>query len=620
MSAVDLDRPQTNGTSSKEERPPSQADLLVALVLSKSELFHDGDDDPYLAITDAGVTQTWKLRSARAAAWLNRSFFELYGKVPGSQARNDALNTLEGIALNGPRVPVFVRTAEAEGRIHIDLGDDTREAVEVTPTGWRVVRKPPVRFIRPKGMLPLPRPVAGGSVSELRQFVNVADDAQFRLLVAWLVAAQRGRGPFPILCVQGEHGSAKSTCSRFVRHLCDPKKPALRGLPRDEQDLAVAARWAHLLAFDNLSGLPAWVSDALCRVSTGGGFATRSLYTNDEETIFDFVRPILLNGIDDVAARADLADRCVIVTLPAIPKASRQREKDLVARFEAAAPRLFGAVLTAVSMGLRREHDVSLPERPRMADFAEFIVAAEPALGWQPGDFIAAYSSNQREAVATAIDADLVAKVVVRFMATRDDWIGEPSELFDAFEKLASDRDRGQREWPKAANALSNRLRRLAPVLREAGIHVERGHEGRDDARRRTLRLQRLNPIASAPSVVARNDPRPVADTENHGVAPGTGTIAGTEPWNGAFPPNPVVFEAAMDGDDGDDPATASVGEEPPGHPRLVAYGDLSAFQRELVDLGVQLHGIQVVYEAGPRGAAVAEGTGSGPTPERGRR
>ena len=239
-----------------EERPPSQADLFVQLVQSKGELFHDAEEDAYITVTDAGVTETLKLRSMRASAWMNRLYFELYAKVPGAQGRSDAINTLEGVALYGPRRAVHVRTADVDGRIVIDLGDDSRDAVDVGPEGWRIIQRPPVRFVRPRGLLPLPRPVAGGRIDDLRPLVNVEDDAQFRLLVAWLVAAQRGRGPFPILCVQGEHGSAKSTCSRFVRHLVDPKKPILRSLPKDERDLAVAARASHALAFDNLSGLP----------------------------------------------------------------------------------------------------------------------------------------------------------------------------------------------------------------------------------------------------------------------------------------------------------------------------------------------------------------------------
>ena len=593
-----------------EERPPSQADLFVQLVQSKGELFHDAEEDAYITVTDAGVTETLKLRSMRASAWMNRLYFELYAKVPGAQGRSDAINTLEGVALYGPRRAVHVRTADVDGRIVIDLGDDSRDAVDVGPEGWRIIQRPPVRFVRPRGLLPLPRPVAGGRIDDLRPLVNVEDDAQFRLLVAWLVAAQRGRGPFPILCVQGEHGSAKSTCSRFVRHLVDPKKPILRSLPKDERDLAVAARASHALAFDNLSGLPTWLSDALCRVATGGGFATRSLYTNDEETIFDFVRPVILNGIDDVASRADLADRCLTVTLPAIPKARRKSEKDILARFDAAAPGIYGAILTAVAAGLAHEHEVHLAERPRMADFAVFVTAAETALGWRAGDFMAAYTSNQREAVAMAIDADVVAKTVVRFMRERDAWSGEPAELHQALEELASERDRTQRGWPKAPNALSNRLRRLAPVLRESGIDIARGHDGRDDCKRRVVTLRR-SPRNIVPTVPVAPDgentqegggassapPRPQGRPQP--IEPDPGTVAGTIDPAPSSPPSEPRLPVGDAGDGGDDVfSPPEVGDDADTEPlRRVRYSELSSFQRELVDLGVDLPDILVIRD-----------------------
>lgn len=35
-------------------------------------------------------------------------------------------------------------------------------------------------------------------------------------------------------------------------------------LPRDERELFIAASNGHVLAFDNLSGLPHWLSDTLC--------------------------------------------------------------------------------------------------------------------------------------------------------------------------------------------------------------------------------------------------------------------------------------------------------------------------------------------------------------------
>jgi hypothetical protein len=66
--------------------------------------------------------------------------------------------------------------------------------------------------------------------------------------------------------------------------------------------IARSPRSGRLLAFDNLSGLPVWLTDALCRLATGGSFAVRQLYTDDEEMLFEAARPTLLNGIEEVYA------------------------------------------------------------------------------------------------------------------------------------------------------------------------------------------------------------------------------------------------------------------------------------------------------------------------------
>jgi hypothetical protein len=241
----------------KEERAPSQADLLVQIARSRGELFHDAYGDAYVSVPSEAGRETMKLRSRRARAWMDREYFTTFGRVPGGQANADAIATLEGLAVHGgDQRAVHLRTGEHEGRIYIDLGDDTREHVEVDNQGWRLVNRPPVGFVRPMGMAALPRPVAGGAVDELREFVNVKDELHFRLLVAWIVAALRPRGPYPILCLQGEQGSSKATTTRLVRRLVDPNVSNTRAAPREVRDLAITARAAHVLAYDNLSGLP----------------------------------------------------------------------------------------------------------------------------------------------------------------------------------------------------------------------------------------------------------------------------------------------------------------------------------------------------------------------------
>src|SRR5262249_5508750 len=161
------------------------------------------------------------------------------------------------------------------------------------------------------------------SLDLLQSFVNVAD-ADWPLVLAWLVAAMRPTGPFPVLCLHGEQGAGKSGTSRILRALVDPNSAPVRAEPREPRDLAIAANNARSLCLDNPSHLTPWLSDALCRLSTGGGFATRTLYTDEDESIFDSQRPLILNGIEEVATRGDLLDRALLVTCPTIPEDSRR--------------------------------------------------------------------------------------------------------------------------------------------------------------------------------------------------------------------------------------------------------------------------------------------------------
>ena len=301
-------------------RGPTQAEILTQLA-DAAELFHTADDTAYADIEIDGHRETWRVRSSGFRRWLVRQYFEETDGAPGSEALQSALNVLEARAhFDGPERPVFIRVGSLDGRLYLDLGDDTWRAVEIGAEGWRVIDKPPVRFRRSAGMQPLPMPERGGSIDALRAFLNVKSDEDFVLVVAWMLAVLRDRGPYPLLVLSGEQGSAKSTFSAILRALLDPNTAPLRALPREDRDLFIAANNGHVLAFDNVSGLPNWISDTLCRLATGGGFAVRQLYTDHDEVLFDAARPVILNGIEDLVSRPDLADRAVFLTLEANPR------------------------------------------------------------------------------------------------------------------------------------------------------------------------------------------------------------------------------------------------------------------------------------------------------------
>jgi hypothetical protein len=489
---------------------PKQADVLIALA-AEADLFHAVDSTGYADFEVNGHRETWAIRSKMFKRWLARRFYEETSKAPNSEALQSAFNVIEAKALfEGPEYPVFIRVGGCEGKLYLDLCDDRWRAVEIDHGGWRVIDNSPVRFRRTAGMKPLPIPVSGGSIEMLRPFLNVQSDPDFVLVVAWMLAVLRDRGPYPLLVLSGEQGSAKSTFSAIMRALLDPNSAPLRALPREDRDLFIAANNGHVLTFDNVSGLRAWISDTLCRLATGGGFAVRQLYTDQDEVLFDAARPVVLNGIEDIVERPDLADRALFLTLEPIPAERRRPETELWAAFETNRPRILGALLDAVVEGIKRLPDTRLPELPRMADFAVWATACETAI-WPAGTFWSAYCRNRDEAVEGVIDADPVAAAVRALMSTRTVWTGTASDLLGALAEGVDERVSKSKTWPDSPRALSGRLRRAATFLRKIGIEVAFKKEGK--ARTRIIHIEAAAPenagaSSSAPSAQSATSPK----------------------------------------------------------------------------------------------------------------
>jgi len=456
---------------------PTQAQQLQAAVTDAGvELFHDSQHRGYATFPFEGHVETWPLRSADFRRFLALIYYRQVGTPVRREVLAEQLEILQAQALfEGPREDVHVRLAPTDDDLVLDLGGADWSVIHIDADGWRWLPSSTARLIRPPGFLPLPTPEHGGSLDELRPFLNVADEDQWRLVAGYLVGCYHPSGPYPVLALHGEQGSAKSTDMRVARRLIDPRDALDRTAPRDERDLAVHASRNLVIALDNLSSLPDWLSDALARLATGAGFSTRQLYTDDEEITLHARRPIMVNGIGSIIVRSDLLDRSLIVNLEPIPNHRRREEAEFWSAFDVAQPRILGALLDAVSAALRHRDDVHLDSLPRMADFARWVTAAEPALGWPSGAFLASYYRNRGTAHELAIEADPVAVAVMDLMAAVPEWDGTPSTLLQRLTEMVTEAQAKQREWPKAAHSLSNRLARIAPNLRAIGIVVEIG-------------------------------------------------------------------------------------------------------------------------------------------------
>jgi hypothetical protein len=267
-------------------------------------------------------------------------------------------------------MPILVAQCHS-GALYHDLCDPAWQAVEISSEGWQVISQAPVDFRRGSSARSAAFPVRGGSLDRLRPFVHVGSEDDWRLLVGWLIASLTPWPPYAVLVLAGEQDSAKSTTSRILRALVDPDDAPLTAAPRDVEDLMVVARDNWMPVYDNLSHLDVWCSDALCRLSDGGALKKRARYTDTALSVVKAARPVILNGIGELATRGDLLSRALIITLPPILDHDRVEESELWSNFNRAKPEIAGALYDLVAGVITELPTVSLPAPPRMANWRE---------------------------------------------------------------------------------------------------------------------------------------------------------------------------------------------------------------------------------------------------------
>jgi hypothetical protein len=357
--------------------------------------------------------------------------------------------------------------------------------IEVTAEGWSVITDPPVRFVRSRSIRPLPIPERGGSLDGVVRLLNIREPKDILLAQAWLIGLFQPHGSYPVLILGGEQGAAKSTTAGMLKRVVDPSGAPLRSPPRSIKDLMVGAANSHVLAFDNISHVPPWLSDAICRIATGGGLSDRALYTDDEESLLEAKRPVILTGIGEIATRSDLLDRGILLDLPPIPEEKRRTEEDVTRAFEMEHAHALGAILDAVSAGLRNLPNVEPRPWPRMADFAKWVVACAPGIGVPPEAFLKAYAANRAGANAIALDSSAVAGAVIRLVELGT-FEGTATDLLRRLEKQES-ASAGDLEWPRNGKGMTEALKRCAPNLRASGVEIDIQRT----ARARLIRLSR---------------------------------------------------------------------------------------------------------------------------------
>jgi hypothetical protein len=349
--------PGDNEIVENTEEGEGAIEVLLRLA-SSARLYRSADGRLHARVPVGDRYEIYGLNSSGFRHWLTDGYFVDRRQPPSQWAIRRVVSVLEARArFDGGTPSVFIRVGrdhDANGKVStyfLDLGDPSGRAVEICTQGWSIVDRPDVHFRRPAGLLPLPMPSHDGSIDLLRPYVNLSN-GDFRLVIAWLTAALRPVGPYPILVLHGEQGSAKSTLARILRLLIDPQSAPLLLQPKSTRDLMATAVNGWLLAYDNISAIPNWLSDSLCQLVFGGGFAARALFSNDDRSDIHAQRPVILNGIEDFVRRGDLIEQTVFLHLPPILSTTRRGEREYWRSFHADYPRILGGVLDTIVAGL----------------------------------------------------------------------------------------------------------------------------------------------------------------------------------------------------------------------------------------------------------------------------
>ncbi|MFF4230073.1 ATP-binding protein [Streptomyces sp. NPDC001820] len=519
---------------------PSQASQLVALARQRFDVFMSDDGRPY-AVTKGGPNIALPLRGK---AGLRSQLARIYtdatgGNVPSQSALADAMTVLEGVAAVADPCTPQLRTARYEDHIVVDLATPDGRCVLIGPDGWERSPRSPVLFRRSGAMKALPTPVRDGDgLAKLRALMNTSDEG-FHLLTAWLVASFIPDLPHPILTFRGEQGTGKSKGAAMVIGIVDPSGAPKRTAPRDVKSWATQAFNSWALCIDNVSYIPDWFSDALCRAVTGDGIVDRALYTDDDVVVLEFRRVLAMTTIDAGALAGDLAERLLTIELHTIPDRNRREEAELDRAYRDAHAGILASLFDLLARVLQVLPQVQLTHRPRMADFARVLAAVDHVTGW---DTQGSYRATAADAVADVLEGEPFARAVVDLVRAAGP-AGVCMTAADILGKIATP-EKLPRKWPKDATRAGGQLKRLAPALRAIGFDVD---DTRREAEGNRSRLYRITSVVESHRIPAPGAPAaPGASADLH-ERPGTGTGSSTRTAFGSTRehPNPGAAGAA---------------------------------------------------------------------------
>ena len=466
--------PTTPGTVTKERFPgnlPSQLEPFLA-----------DDGAVYVSCTDKGNSYVVAIKSQHGQALINQ-FAAEHGVTLSKAERLEITEKLETYAFLQKTIkPIWYRVAPYGKGVEIDVGDEQHTRVRITPgTVDIIVAGSDTLFVRSPVTKSIVLPADHGDFNLLRKYLPNLDFFDFLILVGWLtytIAHPKVESTkYVILVLDGGQGSGKSFLCNVIGSLIDPSAVGTQLLHTNSKDLAIAGKNSHVLMFDNIRSFTPAMSDILCVASTGGAISSRTLYTNDGQSVIRMHVPMVLNGIHPFISQSDLAQRCLPITLKPLSPSARISEKQLIADFQSDLPEIQRGMYNLIASIMQYLPDAEVLYPERMLDFSHWLAALELALN-HPKDKLGViqqhYSESLKQGQLSSLQDNLLGATLIDFVESlgSNDWSGSPTDLYNELTDHVLPTTAKSRDWPQNPIALSKRLHPLQPALLSQNINL----------------------------------------------------------------------------------------------------------------------------------------------------
>lgn len=374
------------------------------------------------------------------------------------------------------RVHIHRRVAGTlASNIYYFLANDNWEAVRVTTKEWKVSHSKKVKFLKTTADKAQVTPVGGGNLLDLlRPFINLPED-DFILFTAFLVQGFSRSSSHYAAIVSSNKGTGKSTLTKMIRSIIDPSESETPLTPTSESDLKVLLSSTYLACFDNTASMSAKFSDILCAAITGTKEAKRKLYSDCDQIILNLHNLVIINGIDIVPHRSDLADRSLLFELRPIKKENRRTDADLWSAFEAKKPQIIGAIFDTLVKAMSILPTLTFDGLERMADAYAEMTAIAVALGVSQSEFQRIFAQNKAKLQDAYNESNEFVEAVVAYMKLHGRVDKPAADLYNDMLKNCSG---SLKTFPDSPSALSRKLNLEKDALAAAGYDFCRERKG----------------------------------------------------------------------------------------------------------------------------------------------